>query len=81
MEKGFSVFKGGGETDGGLLKHYEVYGWVNFLSSIAEAKIFDVPGSGLDSIECAKRANLYKVLMYSSEKRDYSVAYKNSLKR
>jgi hypothetical protein len=47
---------------------------------MAETKIFDIPGSGLDSIECAKKANLFKVLMYSSEKRDHGVAYKNSLK-
>jgi hypothetical protein len=63
-----------------MSKHFEVWGWYNFLGSIAESKVFDIPGSGLDSIECAKRTNLYKVLMYSSEKRDYSVAYNNSLK-
>jgi hypothetical protein len=64
-----------------MARHYEVWGWINFLSSIAEAKIFDIAGSGKDSIECAKGANLYKVLMYASEKRDYSVAYNNSLNK
>jgi hypothetical protein len=48
---------------------------------MAETKIFDVPGSGKDSIECAKSADLYKVLIYSSEKRDYGVAYQNSIKK
>jgi hypothetical protein len=64
-----------------MSKHFEVWGWVSFLSSIAEAKIFDVPGSGKNSIQCAKEANLYEVLMYSSEKRDHAVAYNNSMSK
>lgn len=47
---------------------------------MAETKIFDIPGANMDSVECAKRANLFKVLIYASEKRDYSVAYRNALK-
>jgi hypothetical protein len=62
-----------------MMKHYERWGWSNYLSSIAETKIFDIPGAGIDSIECAKQANLFKVLMYSSEKRDYNVALQNSM--
>lgn len=81
MEKHFSVFKkGGGDGDVNMIKHFEVWGWIAFLSSIAETKIFDIPGSGLDSIECAKNARLYKVLVYASEKRDHGVAYAASLK-
>ena len=64
-----------------MMKHYERWGWPNFLSSIAETKVFDVPGSGKDSIECAKDANLFKVLMYASEKRDYNVAYAASMNK
>lgn len=64
-----------------MVKHFETWGWIAYLSSIAESKVFDIPGSGLDSIECAKQVSLYKVLMYSSEKRDYAVAYKHSLKK
>ncbi len=64
-----------------MMKYYEDWGWMDFLGGVAEAKIFDIPGGGLDSIECAKRANLYKVLMNSSQKRDYNVAYQNSLKK
>ena len=63
-----------------MMKHYDRWSWVNFLSGIAETKIFDVPGSGQDSIECAKQADLFKVLMYASEKRDYNVSYQASLK-
>lgn len=64
-----------------MIKHYERFGWINFLSSIAETKIFDIPGSGMDSIDCAKRANLYKVLIYASEKRDYNVAVTASMNK
>ena len=41
---------------------------------MAETKVFDVPGSGLDSIECAKNANAFKVLTYASEKKELSMA-------
>ncbi len=48
--------------------HFETWGWISFLSTIAETKIFDI--SGLDSIESAKRAKLYNVLVFASEKKD-----------
>jgi hypothetical protein len=64
-----------------MMKHYERFGWINFLSSVAETKIFDIPGGGKDSIECAKDADLFKVLMYSSEKRDYNVALAASMNK
>ena len=54
--------------------YYEQYGWENFLASIAETKIFDLPGGGLDSVECAKVAKAYKVLSYASQKKEYSIA-------
>jgi hypothetical protein len=57
-----------------LIKHYEEWGWINFLSSIAETKIFDIPGLGLDSIECAKIARAFKVLTFASEKKDHDQA-------
>lgn len=53
---------------------YEAYGWENFLAAIAETKIFDLPGSGFDSVECAKIARAYKVLSYASQKKEYSLA-------
>jgi hypothetical protein len=35
---------------------------------VAESKVFDL--HGMDSIDSAKRANLYKVLVWSSEKKE-----------
>lgn len=76
MEQHFSIFngKGSGDTKPELVKHYEEWGWINFLSAMAETKVFDVLGSGMDSIECAKQAKAFKVLTYASEKKDYSLA-------
>lgn len=56
------------------------WGWINFLSSIAESKVFDIPGSGMDSIECAKIAKAFKVLVFASEKKDFAVAYNKAYK-
>lgn len=75
MEQNFSVFrKGSGGTKAELTEYYAEWGWINFLASIAETKIFDIPGSGLDSIECAKIAKAYKVLTFASQKKDYDDA-------
>lgn len=64
-----------------MIAHFEQWGWINFLSAMAETKVFDVPGSGLDSIECCKRAQAFKVLTYASEKKQFdaamAVSYKN----
>jgi len=38
---------------------------VSFLSYVAESKVFDI--TGMDSIDSAKKAQLYKVLVWSSE--------------
>lgn len=62
------------------MAHYEQWGWISFLSSMAETKVFDIPGSGMDSIECCKRASAYKVLIYASEKKDYDIALKEAYK-
>ena len=76
MEQHFSVFggKGSGDSKPELVAHYENWGWLSFLSTMAESKVFDMPGSGLDSIECVKNSNGYKVLIYASQKRDLSIA-------
>lgn len=49
---------------------FERWGWISFLSHMAESKVFDIPGNGLNSIENAKNSKLYVVLVYSSEKKD-----------
>lgn len=72
--------KGGGGGKPELIKHYEEWGWINFLSSIAETKVFDVPGKGIDSIECAKIAKAFKVLVFASEKKDFNVAMNEAYK-
>lgn len=59
---------------------FEEYGWENFLASVAETKIFDIPGSGMDSIECAKVAKAYKVLSYSSQKKELAIAENEAYK-
>lgn len=66
LSKHFAVFKKGKGVDMGA--HFQRYGWVSFLSYVAESKVFDVSGS--DSIDSAKNAQLYKVLVWSSEKRE-----------
>lgn len=45
---------------------------------MAETKVFDIPGSGLDSIECVKKTKAFKVLIYASEKKDFDVAMKEA---
>jgi hypothetical protein len=51
-----------------MKEHFAKWGWVSFLSYIAESKVFDI--AGIDSIESAKRARLYPVLVWASEKKD-----------
>jgi hypothetical protein len=63
-----------------MIAHYENWGWINFLSGIAETKMFDIPKLNLDSIECAKRARAYKVLLFASEKKEFNVAMNEAYK-
>lgn len=43
--------------------------------------MFDIQGSGLDSVECAKKANAYKVLMYASNEKEKNVALQSLYKK
>ena len=54
--------------------HMNQWGWVNFLKSIAATKVFDVASSGLNSIECARQAKAYDVLVSASEEKGYNEA-------
>jgi hypothetical protein len=47
---------------------------VNFLKSISKTKVFDIANSGLNSIDCARRASAFDVLVYASEEKDYNDA-------
>lgn len=52
----------------------ESWGWVSFLKEIAKTKVFDIPGSGMNSIDCAKASKAYDVLIFASEEKAFSEA-------
>lgn len=54
--------------------HFSKWGWVNFLKSIASTKVFDIQGSGMNSIESARKAKAFDVLIYASEDKAYNEA-------
>jgi len=75
IEESFSVFHESDQKEGKAMKeHFKQWGWVNFLKSIAKTKVFDIPNSGMNSIDCARKAKCYEVLIYASEERDYNLA-------
>lgn len=47
---------------------------MNFLKSIAGTKVFDIPNSGLNSIQCARIAKAFDVLVYASEEKEFGEA-------
>lgn len=76
VDENFTVFQDSGEDDGSehMKQHMRQWGWVNFLKTIAKEKVFDIPGSGLNSIDCARKAKAFDVLTWASESKDFSVA-------
>jgi hypothetical protein len=52
----------------------EQWGWVNFMKEIAKTKVFDLPGIGMNSIECAKSSKAYDVLIFASEEKAFNEA-------
>lgn len=71
----FTLFQDSGEQEGANMKeHMQRWGWVNFLKSIAKTKVFDIAGSGLNSIDCARQAKCATVLTWASEEKDYNIA-------
>jgi hypothetical protein len=76
LETDFIVFQDAVTKSGNYMKkHFSSWGWVNFLKSIAKTKVFDIPGSGLNSIQCARMSSAFDVLMYASEEIGYNEAY------
>jgi hypothetical protein len=65
---------GSGNAGGHMKEHMKRWGWVNFLKSVAKTKVFDIAGSGKNSVECARAANLDDVLTWASEDKDYAEA-------
>lgn len=47
---------------------------MNFLKEIAKTKAFDIPNSGLNSIDCAKVSKAFDVLIWASEDKEYGEA-------
>lgn len=43
------------------------FGWVNFLKSLASTKVFDIPGSKLNSLDCVRVSPCFDVLLFASE--------------
>ncbi|MGE9312876.1 hypothetical protein ACLOAU_14605 [Niabella sp. CJ426] len=41
------------------------------MKSIAEKKVFDIPGSGMNSIDCAREASAFDVMIYASEEKSF----------
>jgi hypothetical protein len=44
------------------------------LKSIAATKVFDLPGSGKNSIDCTRDAPCFDVLIYASEEKELAEA-------
>lgn len=75
LEGSFTIFADSAIKSGRHMKaHFSAWGWVNFLKSIAKSKVFDIPGSGMNSIQCARISKAFDVLMYASEEKGYSEA-------
>lgn len=71
----YTVFQESGIDEGDHMKeHMRRWGWINFLKSIAKTKVYDIPGSGLNSIDCARAAKMEDVLVWASEEKEYNVA-------
>lgn len=70
IQESFSLFKPNRSKGIDMEEHFNAYGWLSFLSMIAKEGVFNVSGNGLNAIENAKRAKLYDVLLYASEKKD-----------
>lgn len=75
IQDSFTLFQDSGEKEGSNMReHMKRWGWVNFLKAIATTKVFDIAGSGMNSIDCARAASLEDVLVWASEGKDYNIA-------
>lgn len=61
-----------------MFEHFNEWGWIEFLDSVAQAPEWIKSGAGMTGLECAKISKAYDVLVWASMKRDYSVAYNNA---
>jgi len=71
-DQSFPIFWPGSTKPGpNAKKHFSRWGWVNFLKAVAKEKVFDIPGSNMNSIQCTRAALAFDVLVYSSEEKEY----------
>lgn len=52
----------------------EQWGWVNFLKEIAKTKVWDLPGTGMNSIDSAKATKAFDILILFSEDKLFNEA-------
>ncbi|KAA5532663.1 hypothetical protein F0919_17940 [Taibaiella lutea] len=75
LQEYFPVFSESQIKSGNHIKsHLNQWGWVNFLKSVAATKVFDIANSGMNSIDCARAAKAYDVLVSASEEKQYNEA-------
>lgn len=75
LEAHFTIFQGSAFKPGRYMKkHFEGWGWVNFLKSVAKSKVFDIPGGGLNSMQCVRAAKAFDVMVWASEEKEYGEA-------
>ena len=55
-----------------MKEHFNRWGWINFLKSISQTKVFDMPG--INSIESARKSKLFDILVYASEEKEFGEA-------
>ena len=68
----FSVFSGGGNGKGPNLKaHFEKWGWVSFLTYVAEKGTIFYKYNGLSNLDNIKSTKCYNVLLWASEQKDH----------
>ena len=65
--------------DANVSGHMKRWGWIHFLKEIAKTKVFDIPGGNKDSIECVRAKNLFDILVWASEEKEYNEAVYNDL--
>ncbi len=62
----FDVFRKSRLKSGKNIKeHFKYYGWINFLTSLARTKVFDLPN--MNSIDSVREAPAFDVLLFASE--------------
>lgn len=50
-------------------KYLEDWGWLDFLVEIGLTKVFDKPGSKLNSLECVRESPCFDVLLFASQQK------------